>query len=103
MTDVAPSVRIQEAVDSLRPRLGDRKPTVGLILGSGLGAYATTVADPVSVPYAEIPHFYEVGVAGHAGVLWCGNIGGRTVLAMQGRAHPYEGWPMWQLVHPGYR
>ncbi len=100
MSDIAPSQMMREAVESLRPRLGDRRPMIGLVLGSGLGAYAETVRDPISIPYGDIPHFPAVNVAGHAGVLWCGKIGEQTVVALQGRAHPYEGWPMWQLVHP---
>lgn len=100
MSALAPYEMVQEAVASLQPRLGDRKPTVGLILGSGLGAYAETVGDPVAVPYAEIPHFLVPAVAGHAGMLWCGKIGDRTVVALQGRPHPYEGHPMKTLVHP---
>lgn len=100
MSELVPYDAIQEALAVLRPRLGDRKPTVGLVLGSGLGAYAETVGDPVAIPYAEIPHFLVPKVAGHAGKLWCGTIGTRTVVALQGRNHPYEGHPMWQLVHP---
>ncbi|MBI2552132.1 purine-nucleoside phosphorylase [Candidatus Uhrbacteria bacterium] len=91
---------VREAVESLRLKLGARRPTIGLVLGSGLGAYAETVRDPVSVPYAEIPHFLVPAVAGHAGMLWCGTIGEQTVVALQGRCHPYEGYSMADLVHP---
>ncbi len=60
-------------------------------MGSGLGTFATTLADAVSVPYGEIPHWPRTTVVGHAGLLVSGRVGTRRVLALAGRAHFYEG------------
>lgn len=89
----AASVAI-EAVDAaaalLRQRLGEI-PDVALVLGSGLGAFATTLADAVTVPYGDIPQWPGTSVVGHAGLLVSGRVGARRVLALSGRAHFYEG------------
>ena len=66
-------------------------PRVGVILGSGLGATAEAVTDPVVVPYAQLPGFPEPTVAGHAGRAVLGRIAGVGVAVLQGRAHLYEG------------
>jgi purine-nucleoside phosphorylase len=63
----------------------------GAVLGSGLGGLADRLADPVVIPYGEIPHFPTPTVAGHAGRLLIGSIGGMRVAMFQGRFHPYEG------------
>lgn len=81
---------IAEAVRYLEPRLG-RRPAVTLVLGSGLGALADRVEEPVTIPYAEIPGFAPSTVAGHAGRLVAGRLEGVDVLAYQGRYHAYEG------------
>lgn len=93
-----PAEQVFEAKDFLLPLLGDRKPTSGLVLGSGLGGFAETLTDPVSIPYDEIPHFPVSGVAGHEGKLWCGTIKGNCVLIMQGRVHAYEDWSLHKVV-----
>lgn len=66
-------------------------PRVGLILGSGLGAWADSLSDPTTIPYDEIPHFPRSTVEGHAGRLVFGERSGVPCVAMQGRAHLYEG------------
>ena len=66
-------------------------PRVGIVLGSGLGAVAEAVDDPVVVPYDELPGFPRPTVAGHAGSAVLGRIGGVPVAVLQGRAHLYEG------------
>lgn len=71
-----------------------------IILGSGLGDFAEELAEPVILPYAEIPHFPVSTVAGHAGRLVCGKLGEKKILAMQGRFHFYEGYPMEEVVFP---
>jgi purine nucleotide phosphorylase len=71
-------------------RAGGLVPRVGVVLGSGLGPLADDVADPVAVPYGELPGFPEAGVAGHAGRLVLGRVGETPVALMQGRAHLYE-------------
>jgi len=68
------------------------RPVVGVVLGSGLGALADRLEGAVSIPYEEIPEFPAVSVAGHAGRLVVGALGGVPVAAMQGRVHAYEGW-----------
>ena len=85
------SISIRQAVDHLRPLLGDRRPSLALILGSGLGDLADRIEDPVTVPYADIPGFAASTVAGHAGRLVAGRLEGKEVLAFQGRYHAYEG------------
>lgn len=75
-------------------------PRVGIILGSGLGGFASQVADAVAVSYAEIPHFPQSTVAGHSGKLVLGAIGGVPVAVMQGRVHAYEGYAMEQVTFP---
>jgi len=75
-------------------------PRIGIILGSGLGAFASQVADAVAIPYAEIPHFPQSTVAGHSGKLVLGRIGGVPVAVMQGRVHAYEGYLIDQVTFP---
>jgi len=75
-------------------------PAIGIILGSGLGAFASQVADAVTIPYAEIPHFPQSTVVGHLGKLILGTIAGVPVAVMQGRVHAYEGYPISEVVFP---
>jgi purine-nucleoside phosphorylase len=91
---------LQATAGFLRGRLGGRAPTVGLVLGSGLGAYADELADAVAIPYAEIPHFPSSTVHGHAGRLVVGTRAGVTCAAMQGRVHYYEGHPARVVAYP---
>ncbi len=92
--------KLQEAAATIQSRIGVRKPTIGLILGSGLGAYANTLEDAVMVPYGDIPNFPVSTVAGHAGQLIVGNKGNVCCAAMQGRVHYYEGHNAATLVFP---
>ena len=75
-------------------------PQIGLILGSGLGDLADEIQDKVVIPYKEIPHFPLSTVAGHAGELVIGRLEGKTVIAMKGRFHYYEGYSMQQIAFP---
>jgi purine-nucleoside phosphorylase len=75
-------------------------PTIGLILGSGLGTLAEEITDPEAIPYEEIPHWPRTTVVGHAGRLVIGQLENRPVLAMQGRIHFYEGHSMAQVTLP---
>jgi purine-nucleoside phosphorylase len=70
----------------------DLRPVVGLVLGSGLGSLADHLGEATAIPYEEIPEFPAASVAGHAGRLVVGTLGGVPVAAMQGRVHAYEGW-----------
>jgi purine-nucleoside phosphorylase len=75
-------------------------PTIGIILGSGLGNFASQAKDAVTIPYAEIPHFPQSTVVGHSGHLVIGTIAGVPVAVMQGRVHAYEGYSMAQVTFP---
>ena len=79
------------AADAIRRRIGTLEPAAAIVLGSGLGALADQI-DPVArIPYREIPGFPSSTVAGHAGELTAGRLGGTPVLALAGRFHAYEG------------
>jgi purine-nucleoside phosphorylase len=75
-------------------------PKTAIILGSGLGALADKISNPKVIPYERIPHFPKSTVAGHKGNLIYGLLGGKEVIAMQGRFHYYEGYDMWQVTYP---
>ena len=75
-------------------------PETAVILGSGLGALADHIEDAMVIPYHEIPHFVRSTVSGHKGNFICGKLGGKTILAMQGRFHYYEGYTMEQVTFP---
>jgi len=92
--------QVSEAAAWLRSRLGARVPRLGVVLGSGLGAIANAVADAVTVPYAQIPHFPQSTVEGHSGRMVAGQLGGATVIVMQGRVHYYEGYTPAQVTFP---
>ncbi len=92
--------RLDQAVAAIRERAGDRAPKVGLILGSGLGAFADRFKDRLAIDYGDLPHFHPSGVEGHAGRLVLGEAGGVSCVAMQGRIHYYEGHPMATVAFP---
>ena len=79
-----------------------QQPTLGIILGSGLGGLVDVIDDKIVIPYDSIPHFPQSTVPGHAGNLVIGRIGQTTVVAMQGRFHYYEGFTMDQVTYPVY-
>lgn len=91
--------QVQEAVAAIQART-TLKPAVAIILGSGLGDLAAELEDAVAVPYAEIPHFAQSTVSGHAGRLLLGTLEDVPVLVMQGRFHFYEGHSMAELTLP---
>jgi purine-nucleoside phosphorylase len=91
--------QIQEAKSFLQARWNGQ-PTVGIILGTGLGGLAEEVQDAVKIPYQEIPHFPVSTVETHAGRLVCGALAGKTVMAMEGRFHFYEGYTLQQITFP---
>lgn len=88
-----------EAADSIRARC-PLEPSVGLILGSGLGPLAEQIEGQSVIPYSEIPHFPTGKVAGHQGRLVIGRLAGHTVAVMQGRAHYYEGYSVQRITFP---
>lgn len=87
-----------EAFNFIRSKT-DIVPEVGIILGSGLGAFADEI-EGVRIPYSEIPSFGASSVSGHASQLVIGSYGGKSVVAMQGRFHYYEGYSIEQVVLP---
>jgi len=91
--------RIGEAVDFLLKH-NSIKPEIGIILGSGLSGFAVEINKPVSFDYTEIPSFPKSTVEGHDGKLIFGELGGKMVVAMQGRLHFYEGHPMEVVTFP---
>ena len=76
------------------------KPRIAIILGSGLGSLADSITDAVKVPYTEIPGFPVSSTIGHQGNLILGRLGGKDVIAMQGRVHFYEGLSMSEVTLP---
>lgn len=92
--------RIRTAADYVKSRIGDAEPLAGIILGSGLGRLAEKIENPVVIPYREIPGFPVSTAVGHKGNFIIGCLGGKTVLAMQGRFHYYEGYPMELVTLP---
>lgn len=89
----------REAVGYLSSRITGN-PETAIILGSGLGSLADQIEEAVVIPYSEIPHFMHSTAAGHKGNFICGRLGGKPVLAMQGRFHYYEGYTMQQVTFP---
>ena len=93
--------KVRESAEFIQGRIGV-KPTIGMILGSGLGSLVDIMEDKTVIPYREIPNFPQSHVVGHEGNLVIGRIGEETVAAMQGRFHYYEGFTMKELTYPIY-
>jgi len=91
---------VSEAAAFVRSRLGRLTPQIAIVLGSGLGAVAEAVGDPVVVPFAEVPHFPKSTVEGHSGRIVAGSLGGVDVVVLQGRVHFYEGYTPQQVTFP---
>ena len=90
---------IEQAAQFIRATW-EKQPRVGIVLGTGLGGFATEIDVEATIPYAEIPHFPESTVESHAGQLVCGLLSGRPVVAMEGRFHYYEGYSMQEITFP---
>ncbi|WP_257347830.1 purine-nucleoside phosphorylase [Pseudalkalibacillus decolorationis] len=90
---------IHDAAQYINKRI-DNKPSIGLILGSGLGVLADKIENPVIIPYDEIPSFPVSTVEGHAGELVIGTLEGKSVVAMKGRFHYYEGYSLQVVTFP---
>lgn len=90
---------IKQTADYLRGKIGEVPNTV-IILGTGLGELVHEISDQQEIPYAEIPNFPVSTVEGHSGKLIIGTLGGKKVLAMQGRFHYYEGYNMKEVTFP---
>ena len=81
---------VKEAADAIRARVPSL-PTVAIVLGSGLGDFASSLGGGVVMPYTDLPHWPASRVIGHEGKLVVGTVRGRTVAALAGRCHAYEG------------
>jgi len=90
---------IQEAIDYIR-NYTQMQPEVGIVLGTGLGELANEIDKEVELSYADIPHFPVSTVETHVGKLIFGKLGNKSVVAMQGRFHYYEGYSMKQITFP---
>lgn len=92
--------KIDEAANFIAGKLAGIKPLAGIILGSGLGELAEKIENKIVIPYKDIPHFAVSTAMGHKGNFIAGTLGGRNVVAMQGRFHYYEGYGMDQVTLP---
>lgn len=91
--------RHKEAFNYLKKQ-GIKEPYIGIVLGTGLGRLAKQIEIEISIPYSEIPHFPLATVEFHKGQLIYGKLGGKQVLAMQGRFHLYEGYSAKEIAFP---
>jgi purine-nucleoside phosphorylase len=90
---------VEEATRAVRSRWSG-SPTIGLILGTGLGALAEEIEAEAVIPYTDLPHFPHSTVESHRGRLVCGRLANRSVVAMEGRLHLYEGYSSAQVTFP---
>lgn len=90
---------IKQTSDYLKNKIGEI-PNTAIILGTGLGELANEIDNKTEIPYAEIPNFPVSTVEGHSGKLIIGTLGGKSILAMQGRFHFYEGYSMKEVTFP---
>lgn len=86
-----------EAAEFIKTKIIN-KPDIAIVLGSGLGSLANKLTNVINIEYKDIPGFPVSTVKGHAGMLVCGTLGNKTVLAMKGRFHYYEGYDISQVV-----
>ena len=84
---------VKEAADAIRARAPEM-PSIGIVLGSGLGDFANSLRDAVTLPYEQLPHWPASRVIGHEGKLVVGTVKGRRIVALAGRCHAYEGHDM---------
>ena len=92
--------KIMNAAEYIAAKLNGRKPFAGIVLGSGLGKLADRISDATVIPYKEIPGFPVSTAVGHKGNFIAGELGGKFVVAMQGRFHYYEGYTMDMVTLP---
>lgn len=92
--------KIKQSAEYINQRCQNFNPEVGIVLGTGLGNFADNIEEKYSIAYSEIPNFPISTVQGHKGRMIFGMVGGRRVVAMQGRFHYYEGYGMEQVTFP---
>ena len=91
--------KIKETAKFLRS-IGIEQPEIGIVLGTGLGGIVNMIKVEKKIDYHDIPNFPVSTVRGHSGTLIYGELSGKTVIAMQGRFHYYEGWAMEEVTFP---
>ncbi len=91
--------QIEEAAAAIKKHWKET-PVAGIILGTGLGNLAEQIESPVAIDYEEIPHFQNSTAVGHRGRLVCGRLQGVPIVAMEGRFHQYEGYPLKHITLP---
>ncbi|MBK7857592.1 MAG: purine-nucleoside phosphorylase [Archangiaceae bacterium] len=91
---------LEACIAAVRAKAPQAAPKVGIILGSGLGAFADALQDATAISYSELPNFPQSSVVGHAGRLVLGKLGGESIVAMQGRVHFYEGYTPQEVAFP---
>ncbi len=91
--------KISESMNYIMTKI-KQPPKIAIILGSGLGDLVNHIENKVEIPYDTIPHFPKTTVEGHKGQLIYGSLGNKTIIAMQGRFHFYEGYLMEQVTYP---
>jgi purine-nucleoside phosphorylase len=94
------SPKLKETKEFIESKLDAAKPEIALIAGSGLGGISTSLASPVTISYADIPHFPKPTVAGHAGQMIFGEVAGKRLMVLSGRFHLYEGRTIGEVVYP---
>lgn len=99
MSNYLSRAHIEEAATAVSHQT-NYHPTIGLVLGSGLNTLADSLEDAQIIPYDQIPHWPISTVPGHSGRLVIGKLEGKIIIAQQGRAHFYEGYPLHQIVLP---
>lgn len=92
--------KVQQTVSYIKAETNNFTPEYGVILGSGLGSFTDDIDIAFTLPYTQIPNFPVSTVEGHKGALVFGTIGGKKVVAMQGRFHFYEGYDMKEVTFP---
>ncbi len=91
---------LAESLETIEEYLEGRTPTLGVVLGMGLGSVAESLENAVRIPFSDIPHMKRCSVIGHAGQFVCGYLDGVCVFAMQGRLHGYEGYSAPEVAYP---
>ncbi len=90
----------EKAMETIKARLGDFRPEIAMVLGSGLGEMAEMAEDPIAISYGEIPGFPVSTAPGHKGQLVFGTLAGKKAAIMQGRLHAYEGYSFEEVCFP---
>lgn len=91
--------KVKEAAEAIRSRVAE-PPSIGVVLGSGLGDFANSLEGAVSIPYQQLPHWPRSAIIGHEGRLAVGRARGRTIAALAGRCHVYEGHDLPTVTFP---